>query len=30
MLVEALIAVLKGATPSTAPVPVKLLTRGTA
>jgi hypothetical protein len=30
MLVEALIAVLKGDTPNIAPVPVKLLKRGTA
>jgi DNA-binding LacI/PurR family transcriptional regulator len=30
MLVEALIAVLKGETPSISPVPVRLLTRGTA
>ena len=30
MLVEALIAVLNGKAPSTTPVPVKLLTRGTA
>jgi hypothetical protein len=30
MLVEALIAVFNGETPSTTPVPVKLLRRGTA